>query len=364
MKAMSREQYELLAVDYFDGRLGPAEEAALFAYLDRNPDLKEEFEAFREYRLEADPDFNFSGKPELKKNIQALGTLIHEDNFTEYFFDEAEGMHPASVSSQVQRFLQLNPFLLREFSLLKQSRLFPEDLPCPCKPALKKAVNFRLQRAALLAEAAIFALTILSAILQWDYTKQQDPVRRIEDFPAPIASLRPTAEARVIDHPGVIQKQAAVVNPDLHTPDRQQAEYNHPANILSRDRYPSLTLMAAEPFPDPGNLSRALQENARRNQYTSLLDLIALKNKIKEAELPAQDPSGPGEYIMNRVFTANGTREEPRTRGRFTFWDLAEAGIAGYNALSKKDIPVEHSINEDGRTVSVAFGNFGFSRGK
>jgi hypothetical protein len=67
---------------------------------------------------------------------------------------------------------------------------------------------------------------------------------------------------------------------------------------------------------------------------------------------------------MDLVNKVNGNEPEKKENSRFTIWDLAEIGVAGYNALSAKDVSVKHETDDEGKTVAFAIGNVGYSRKK
>lgn len=80
MEKITRNNYEVFFIDYFDGNLPANIVDELLLFLDQNPDLKEEFENFENISIETSTsDFPF--KNELKKNFS---DAINESNFDEF----------------------------------------------------------------------------------------------------------------------------------------------------------------------------------------------------------------------------------------------------------------------------------------
>ena len=55
---ISRSNYEIVFIDYFDGKLDKAGQERLFAFLRANPDLEVEFNRYA--GIHAEPDYNVS----------------------------------------------------------------------------------------------------------------------------------------------------------------------------------------------------------------------------------------------------------------------------------------------------------------
>ena len=66
-KMISRSNYEIVFIDYFDGKLDKIRVEELFKFLSVNQDLKEEFDQFMSVNAKPDLTLEFSGKEKLKK---------------------------------------------------------------------------------------------------------------------------------------------------------------------------------------------------------------------------------------------------------------------------------------------------------
>jgi hypothetical protein len=82
-----------------------------------------------------------------------------------------------------------------------------------------------------------------------------------------------------------------------------------------------------------------------QSEFTEIINLIALRQEKNNGK---PDPE-------------QGGNQNDRS-DRFTFWDLAELGVTGYNAFARKDVRYQRTTNEEGRTASLALGNFEYAR--
>lgn len=86
--ALQRSNYESWFLDYHEGTLPAEKEAELFAFLDANPDLKEEFRAFELIRLQDDQP---ADAPSFDKSRVKKILTIDESNIDEWLISEQEG---------------------------------------------------------------------------------------------------------------------------------------------------------------------------------------------------------------------------------------------------------------------------------
>ena len=66
---ISRSNYEIVFIDYFDGKLDKIQQEELFVFLRMNADLQDEFNHYSGIHAEPDLNLGFDGKDRLKKDI-------------------------------------------------------------------------------------------------------------------------------------------------------------------------------------------------------------------------------------------------------------------------------------------------------
>lgn len=108
---INRKNYESWFLDYHEGTLAPEKVAELFAFLEENPDLRNEFDEFEMFNINEElPTVTFEEKESLHKELT-------EDEIRIWMLDILEGNR--SDKSQLISFLQNKPALLEEWKLLQ-----------------------------------------------------------------------------------------------------------------------------------------------------------------------------------------------------------------------------------------------------
>jgi hypothetical protein len=156
---ISRSNYEIYFVDYFDKRLDEEAKKELFHFLDLNPDLKAEFEKFEQIHAEPDSNIIFAGKEKLKKNTP---TLL---NYKTWLVAELEGDLSNEQINQLNEFIRKNPSLEEERMKMNEIKLIADEVTFEAKNKLKKSVvvpfRFPVRITSIAAAVAIFILGYL-----------------------------------------------------------------------------------------------------------------------------------------------------------------------------------------------------------
>jgi cytoskeletal protein RodZ len=121
---INRNNYEEYLLMYIDGELSPAEAKAVEAFLDVNPDLKEELQLLQQTVLEPEESITFSGKDLLYRKEEG----INLSNYQEYFLLYVDEELSSTQREAVETFVLKNPQLQDEFTLLKQTVLPKEEI--------------------------------------------------------------------------------------------------------------------------------------------------------------------------------------------------------------------------------------------
>ena len=240
---ITRNNYEQFFLDYFEGNLPDNRVGELMRFLDENPDLRDEFDAFELIRLDGDDGVDFPGKDSLKKSVSAG---ISPDNYEEYFAAYVEGDLDKSEIAEVEAFAVSDPHYGRELELMQQTRLVPDPaIRFPRKGSLKQHhIGFTTRRvlhyasaaaAALLLGVVAFTLFPLQETLQVSYDQRvgeyeqavEEEVAQPEavaEAPAPqreegVASLREEAGVSVSEGEGTAPARATALPAELFRSD-------------------------------------------------------------------------------------------------------------------------------------------------
>lgn len=149
--------YEIYFIDYFDGNLSDEVEIELMQFLESHPELKEEFESFENINLEQE-DIVFSNKSAIKKteikSFASLSEMNYENSFVAYF----EGDLSIGEKKEVEKFIELNPSLNREFEVHSKLQLPKEEISFENKSQLKRKQRIGVWQYRSMAAAASIAL--------------------------------------------------------------------------------------------------------------------------------------------------------------------------------------------------------------
>jgi hypothetical protein len=117
---ITRSNYEIYFLDYFDGKLDQSGQKELFDFLGANTDLQDEFNRFT--KMSAIPEFTirFPGKEKLKKSIITI------NNYKSWLVRYAENDLQKTDKRAVELFLSNHPSAKTELELLNQSRFVPD----------------------------------------------------------------------------------------------------------------------------------------------------------------------------------------------------------------------------------------------
>jgi hypothetical protein len=182
---INRSNYEEVFIDYFDGNLAAEKVAELFLFLEKNPDLKEEFESFSGEPI---PGFDevFDNKEALKRGA------VNSENIDYFLIGDIENNLTKSEQEQLQMFLKENPAFVKERDLFKATIVAPDlSVKFPNKGNLRQPVPFAFNTNSIMrfAIAAVLLLMVIGGgyILFTKSSKPEAPVLA-EDQPVDSAS--------------------------------------------------------------------------------------------------------------------------------------------------------------------------------
>lgn len=156
---INKGNYELFFVDYFDGNLSEELTRALFAFLQKHPDLKAEFESFEPVVLPPE-NITYPGKASLKKQQVVPTGSINEENYERFLIAYTENDLTKQDELLLQQFLEKNPSLREEPEKYAKLKLHPDkDIIFENKEGLKK------QRALVPLKRPVFWYAAASVLL-------------------------------------------------------------------------------------------------------------------------------------------------------------------------------------------------------
>lgn len=174
---INRNNYEEYLLMFIDGELSPAEAKAVEAFIQANPDLKDELELLQQTVLQPEESITFSGKDLLYRKEEG----IHLNNYQEYFLLYVDEELNPSEKESVETFVLKNPELQDEFTLLKQTVLPKEAIIFTNKEVLyrkeekRRPVVISMRWASLAAAIMIGIVALVWVMNSGNKTNGTDP---------------------------------------------------------------------------------------------------------------------------------------------------------------------------------------------
>lgn len=359
---ISRSNYEIIFIDYFDGKMDNIRQEEFFSFLRMNPDLQEEFNLYSGIHTEPDLTINFRGKDRLKKDT------ITAYNYKAWLVGYIENDLVAEQRKEVEFFLSNNPTFKPELEILKLSRFVPDQrIIFNKKNALKrgtKIIRFTPSVKRTLSIAAALILFTLTYFL----------IHQLNATKSGVADQHEKKQKEVGENKNydVVQSQSKNEKTNILKTIEPKKSENNDAGIVALKPERLIELLQAikqkeikeTVIPDTLNPIQ-LKENPQQLAEQKSFDTI--NNKQLAINLPI-----PGFRINNAILQQKNLSEI------FSEEDLKDLGIKQNNIHAKArtntenllglaanelkkiskstDISIEKQKNPLGNSVTYAFG--------
>lgn len=221
---ITRDNYEIFAVDYGDGNLSAEEEKAFLDFLKRHPELEEEAALF----FEAEPlpitTDCFPQKRQLKQAVVNAVAAIDENSYETYFVAALENDLTADEQKKLSEFLRQNTHLQEEFELTQKMKAAPgKPVVFPNKTQLKQRKPvFRYLYYGISSVAAVLLMLFLFRLGNQNERPQKRDFEK--EIVAPAVSGETLENDLITDNKAVIESSA--VESELFSDD-------FPENVVS-----------------------------------------------------------------------------------------------------------------------------------
>jgi hypothetical protein len=191
---LNRNNYEEYFILYLDNELAAEDRLQVESFVQENPDLKAELDLLLQSKLLPDTDISFADKGPLMR-FENPSVSLH--NYEEWLISYIDNELTGEERKEVEQFVAADPSIQKEFSVLQQTKLPPEEIVFPYKESLYRreekvrVVSIRWRR---IAAAAVLLLGISTAAIvllkkpgkpQIDLTKNQ-PKEKITPVDTPV----------------------------------------------------------------------------------------------------------------------------------------------------------------------------------
>ena len=418
MMKITRENYPLYFLDYYEGRLSEEGRGELMGFLERHPDLRGEFDSFEVVHLDIEKEILFPGKDSLKREDvegdlpeSGSGVFLCDAIPDDLFLEDVDGVlrvNPDHYELALVAFVEgdlskgeegaVREFVAgdarygRELDLLRVARFDQEaSVAYPRKPAMKRhAIIPVLQRWSYAASVA--AAVVLMAVLMWHFVPEHTAPEFTQDIPAETGRGRPgaVAEAPGLQQAGVLTPRPLQPIPSASSPGiTRTSRASRLASMQEEDIPPSLQ---QDPMPyadSPGDVlpARPVLASHMRSVPPQTLSVDAYRH---HADLEARseyywfayrdrsdifeerageeaadsDPSQRSLARLARIEVEELTgldlafADDLAGADASTIGTYARRGLGSINNLLGQPVVVDGESKADGRKVQFAVGSF------
>ncbi len=343
-----RSNYEIWFIDWIDGRLTDQQEEELRDFLERNPDLREELTALSSVTLKAQ-NIIFSGK----ENLLRKPADLNPSQFDYLCIANLENDLASEGVRDLEEAIAGDPSRKMEYDRIHRLRLTPPDIRFKYKSRLKRITPF--QKAVRYSIIGLSAAATI-AVFMISYTPQRSELPLNGSLTATTETIADTPEVPPADTDASTGNVQEVVStsPAISETAIETAYIAKAAMLFDANETNELT------HEEPVEISRVTLDPVPLD-----LTVVIERNYFKNTSLIAYNPEikGPfsddGRSNMNRflarMFHEKIMRDTTAGDRPVRAYDIAGAGIAGFNKLFGAELALQKNTDPDGKVTSVYF---------
>ncbi len=362
---INRNNYEIYFLDYSENQLSPGEIADLMLFLEQNPDLKSEFEEFEILFLTPEENIIFEPKKSLKKHAVEEVKGINSENFEQYFVASIEKQLNAKEEAALNNFLQRNTSLAKEYELFKRTILIPDtSISFNNKSSLYRKTPFIYSKRFLytVVSAAAVILLLFSIYLNLDLSKKNNNTIVKQDQPNTIIENNiskeiPQFEKRSSSSKSKINtatKSSIVKNSDSKKKSLISTKNTIKPPLVENNLTELKMIDPASVHLSSGVSGKIILEE-REYIYDVFREYYVDDVQYAYQESEADESKSFLGFAFSKftdLFRNHKTTGEQS--GNITFWDIADAGITGFNKITQKDVQLNREYDSEGKLTSLA----------
>jgi hypothetical protein len=364
---INRNNYGAFFLDYWESNLDEQGREALALFLEKNPDLQDEFFGFKaavKTLLVAETQLTFPGKQRLKKIAVLPVGEITQDNFEKYIIAFLENDLTENQLNVFDRFRLANPEIENEIALYKKTYLKPDQrIVFQNKAGLKRRVlpfskrqeiMRGLQIAALLLIAfGLFRLTTLlftpeeenpkiaESTTSTPYSEQESAFVSEDKLKIRALDNLDGLAVLISDHPGMAPA------PELRTSKTMHFEKHSDISGTGRQR-PVFTHLPGRPAPSLLALvSDSYSLPKAKNEFSVIFDYLLVRDGLAGEK---EDEKGFfGRLLAGLGNTLIKQREQPIDQLVTPVYTAVADRGKGLLSFASEALPVYQTIDETGR---------------
>lgn len=370
---INKNNYEAYLLDYFENNLSTEMIAELLVFLQSHPELNVDLDSFDLISVQPDKTVVYEDKASLKQSGVVSYSFLNCDNYEEYFVASIDGELFPEQEKDLQTFIGLNPGLMKEYELFRLTVLVPDtNVIFERKSSLKKGtfgITHINPKQWIYTAFAVAASVVLLIGFFFDFSIQPEPKQLAQkqnsqdnsslvlpqrDFKIPSYSIQQQHPNHNIAGGKLDNAIASVQNQNTETTVKQQSPgMAEPGLAGLQVVTPVHTTILPVNISGQGELL-----GVERSYYTELYSFIQLREQREYQE-----------YLDNQVDRSWYNKAFSEIKGMVfgpeqydpkgvkrdsEIWMLAEAGIKGFNYITRSDFRLKRQLDEDGRTSAYA----------
>ncbi len=341
---INRLNYESFVIDYLDGGLNAIETACFIAFLENNPDIKEEIAELNEVVIVSD-DSAFTKKASLKKKQIISVDGIDEENYEEFFIAHNEGDLNVTQEAALEDFLDKNGGLNDEFELHGKLKIQPPRVIFSDKDSLKHKSYVGV------AWYSSAAAAILLFMASWFFMVNQEQNMRGE-----FASLSKIDSRNSM---GLLSLNTLV---KIEMGERQVIPIYLPDNIEeleSTELIENREILSISPVESKNGNEQLVDSYIYSRIIEQPINSVVLQTEVFGAELAIAENTGNDDSkgLIKRIFNnqisklAQGVKVNKKTRRESsnpTYVKVIDGGLLVFKTLTGSETSTVKTYNQDG----------------
>jgi hypothetical protein len=341
-----RTNYEIWLIDYLEGNLDKEREELLFAFLDKNPDLKEEMAEFATVSVTPSSSLRFRNKESLKRN----SSEISDQQFEILCAASSENDLSSDQAEELKEILSASPYRQKTFEQISKVKLIAPHINYSYKYRLtklttgQKIVRYTVGLASV--AATVLILIMVNKPVDVQTGKKIAIVRK--DIPIellPAITGKPLTRDNKLSANKVSGQAVTFISVQGKNKGSQTLQKPDPTvRFINDSTTGPKNRTEISKVAIPTNRFYGDQPDAR---------LSEMKITPGDEETAAED-NGPGN-IIKKFFNEKLARSKTTEKSSDKAYNIADAGINRLNKLFGWELSLHKNKNDKGEVKSVQF---------
>lgn len=357
---INRDNYEVIFIDYLDGKLSDAQIHEFEAFLLQNPDLREELEGIEKFIIPGE-ELKFNKKENLKQID--LSEPINADNFDFYCIAEAEGDLSDEKRKKLNDFIAQNPEKEKDRNLIYSLKLKPDEkFIYKGKAGLKKSIFIAFRPIAYRGLAIAASIAILF-VLYFSFLRNDLEQNFVAEEKTTFEKTDTTGFSAPENPALTKDKQEQKIEKTPIIPINKQAIKKAATTISFKVGIPIAAVDVENPNEEiaakevaPSNIANNNPLNINLPSYISEVPADYINSSLIKTD-PAKKQVNPDEYLsldkfVLQKFTDLVFKEKEM---ELTGWGLASAGIERISNATGAKMKLEATKDDKGTAKRVDF---------